>query len=220
VSYKPIFTFLPAWLSINSLVGSWITLIILILTYHNPAADLRFPDQLLYGGFSKEFATQLVGGFSLLFVLGMGVWTFILPRLRRTTVMFIGLSGLATCIGALTIINGMAENPESLTGTPGIVVLALMPWIALGVLLLSGFTPAALTQLAALSEILPGKRGSVMGLYSVVLGVGQLLGAFIGGSFVDIGGFYGLMIFSALSGLLSLISVFYMRMQGHDLLRS
>ncbi len=213
-------TFLPAWLSINTLVGAWITLIILMLTYSNPAADQRFPGQLLYGGFSKELATMLVGGFGLLFLIGMGLWMFVLPRLRRTTVMLIGLLGLFLCVAALIFMNGLADNPAALTSGDTVIVLALLPWIVVGVLLLSGFTPAALTQLGALSETLPGKRGAVMGLYSVVLGIGQLLGACIGGMFVDLDGFYGLMIFSLLLGLLSLGSVLYMRAHGQDLLKS
>src|SRR6266568_9232991 len=45
--YKRIFTFLPAWLSINALVGAWITLSIIMLTYPEPAAAIRHPGQLL-----------------------------------------------------------------------------------------------------------------------------------------------------------------------------
>ncbi|MBA2681168.1 MAG: hypothetical protein H0U76_22560, partial [Ktedonobacteraceae bacterium] len=87
------------------------------------------------------------------------------------------------------------------------------------ILLLSGFTPASLTQMSALAETKAGKRGAVMGLYSVVLGVGQLLGATVGGFSVDLGGFTGLMIFSVVLGLLSLGSVVYMRVHNHDLIR-
>jgi predicted MFS family arabinose efflux permease len=83
---------------------------------------------------------------------------------------------------------------------------------------LSGFTPASLTLMAAISELLPGKRGAVMGLYSVVMGVGQLIGASLGGLCVDLGGFYGLMGFSVVMGLISLGSVLYMRINGHDLI--
>src|SRR6266568_4201180 len=45
--HKRIFTFLPAWLSINALVGAWITLSIIMLTYPEPAAAIRHPGQLL-----------------------------------------------------------------------------------------------------------------------------------------------------------------------------
>ena len=57
-----------------------------------------------------------------------------------------------------------------------------------------------------------------MGLYSVVLGLGQLLGALLGGLCVDIDGFYGLMGFSVGMGVLSLASVVYMRFHSHDVM--
>jgi MFS family permease len=213
---KRIFTFLPAWLCINTLVGAWLTLMVIILTYPNPAADLRHPGQLLYGGFSKTMATSLLGGFGLLLLLSMGLWTLLLPRFRRTTVMSFGLMGLAICIATLTYINGLASNISSLSGSDYRVILLLIPALILGVFLLSGFAPAALTQMAAISETMPGKRGAIMGLYSVVLAIGQLLGASLGGMSVDLNGFYGLMIFSSVLGLCALLSVLYMRTRRHD----
>jgi len=59
-----------------------------------------------------------------------------------------------------------------------------------------------------------------MGLYSVVLGVGQLIGASLGGLCVDLNGFYGLMVFSVVMGLVALGSVVYIRVNGHDLIKS
>ncbi len=196
------------------------TLITIMLTYPEPAADLRFPGQLLYGGFSKEFATLLIGGFGLLFLAGMGLWMLVLPRLRRTTVMFIGLGGLSVSIFGLTLINGLAENPAHVFDSSKPLLLLLLSLVMLGVLLLSGFTPASLTHMAAISELLPDKRGAVMGLYSVIMGVGQLIGASLGGLCVDLGGFYGLMGFSVAMGLVSLGSVLYIRVHGHDLIKS
>jgi MFS family permease len=216
--HKRIFTFLPAWLSINALVGAWITLSTIMLTYPEPAADIRHPGQLLYGGFSKELATLLLGGFGLLFLVGMGLWMLVLPHLRRTTVMFIGLGGLSLSIAGLTLINGLAENPARLLASSQPLLLLLLSLVVLGVLLLSGFTPASLTHMAAIAELLPGKRGAVMGLYSVVLGVGQLLGASLGGLCADLDGFYGLMGFSVAMGLVALGSVLYIRLNGHDLI--
>jgi predicted MFS family arabinose efflux permease len=218
--HKRIFTFLPAWLSINALVGAWLTLSTIMLTYPKAAAALRHPGQLLYGGFSKESATLLIGGFGLLFLLGMGLWTLVLPRLRRTTVMFIGLGGLSVSIAGLTLINGLAETLAQVPASSKPLLLLLLPLVVLGILTLSGFTPASLTHMAAIAELLPGKRGAVMGLYSVVLGVGQLMGASLGGLCVDVGGFYGLMGFSVAMGLVSLGSVLYIRQNGHDLIKS
>jgi MFS family permease len=212
---KRVFTFLPAWLSINALVGAWLTLCTIILTYPEPAARLRHPGQLLYGGFGQEFATLLLGGFGLLFLAGMGLWLFALPRLRRTTVMLIALGGLSASILGLTIINSLGESQVRTLLGPHALYLPL-PLVVCGVLLLSGFTPASLNHMAAIAEAAPGNRGAVMGLYSVVMGAGQLIGAALGGLCVDLGGFYGLMVFSVAMGLVSLASVLYMRILDQD----
>lgn len=220
IRHKQIFTFLPAWFSVNALVGSWTTLILIILAYPAPAADVRHPHQLLYGGFSKVGASLWVGIFALIFLLGMVLWTPLLSRMRRTTIMLIGLSGLALMIVALTLLNGLGENPSMLTAHVKPLVAGLIILVIPGTLLLSGFTPVALTQMSALAETLPYQRGAVMGLYSVVLATGQLLGTIVGGFCVDVGGFYGLMTFSTVMGLISLVSVLYMRIHRHDQLKA
>ena len=63
------------------------------------------------------------------------------------------------------LFNALAENPAHIPDNSKSLLLLLLPLVVLGVLLLSGFTPASLTQMAAISELLPGKRGAVMGLY-------------------------------------------------------
>jgi MFS family permease len=149
----------------------------------------------------------------------MGIWMVIVPKMRRTTVMLIGLLGLFLITGVLSIYNSLAENPANLPDSAVSLIIILLPVLLIGVILQSGFTPASLIHLAAISETIPGKRGAVMGLYSVLLGVGQFLGAALGGVFVDAGGFYGLMIYSAILGFISLGSVLYMRSHGHDMLK-
>ena len=253
---KRIFTFIPAWLAVNALVGGWISLITIMLAYPTPNAggtfdpalfpaegskvarfiglafhdfkfilagqdaDARHPGQLLYGGFSKGNATLLIGIFGLIFLAGMVIWARIIPNLRRTTTMLIGLGGLAIAVVFLALVNSVADNPAYLNESNLGSVYILLPFIVAGVMLMSGFTPASLTHMGAISELMPGKRGAVMGLYSVVLGVGQLVGTLLGGVFVDAGGFYGLMVFSAILGVISLFSVLYMRSHQHDLITS
>ncbi len=180
-------------------------------------ADKRFPNQLLHGGFLPTEASNIVGGYGVVFIVGMALWTLIVPKLRRTTVMIIGLGGLLISCTALLMINGTANNPLTVSASAQSEVFILIPVVLIGVMIMSGFTPAALTHLASISETLPGKRGAVMGLYSVLLGVGQLFGVFIGGIFVDWAGFNGLMIYSYILGVISLGSVLYMRSHNHDI---
>src|SRR5947209_1058295 len=105
----------------------------------------------------------------------------------------IGVTGVQTC--ALPIYR-LGENPQTLSTTGRGALVALLPAIGICVVIASGFAPAALTFLAALSEEAPQDRGAIMGLYSLLLGGGQLLGTWIGGIFADIAGFNGLIVFS------------------------
>jgi|GEM_PF-264069 len=255
IKEKRIFTFMPAWLAVNAMVGAWLTLITIILAYPTPNAnksfdpthfsaeakpaatfvsqvlhnfrfvvagqdaDARHPHQLLYGGFGKGDATMIIGAYGLVFLIGMGLWMLFIPNMRRTTVMLIGNIGLIVIVALMTLYNGLAENPATISDGSKTLIFFTLPILALAVFLQSGFTPASLTHLAAISETLPGKRGAVMGLYSVLLGVGQLMGTWLGGVFVDLGGFYGLMIYSAVLGVISLMSVLYMRSHNHDLIK-
>ena len=89
----------------------------------------------------------------------------------------------------------------------------LLALIILGIFIESGFTPAALTYLAEIAEEQAQDRGSVMGVYSVLLSVGQLTGAGLAGPFADAAGFNGLI---TLTGLLTLIALFTVLLLGHS----
>jgi predicted MFS family arabinose efflux permease len=131
--------------------------------------------------------------------------------------MVIALAGLfASCV-ALLFVNALGNNPQTLSESAVSEIWIFVPVVIICVVIMSGFTPAALTHLAAIAETLPGKRGAVMGLYSVLLGIGQLVGVFIGGLFVDWDGFSGLMIYSLVLAVISLGSVIYMRSHNHDI---
>jgi len=89
----------------------------------------------------------------------------------------------------------------------------LLGSLLIEVLALSGFTPAALTYLADVTEGFAQDRGSIMGLYSVFLGVGQLLGSASGGYFAQRNGIDGLLLLSALFGGVTAISLLALRRQ-------
>lgn len=249
ITNKRIFTFVPAWLAVNAMIGAWLTLSLIILAYPTnicrvavtkvtedikPAvqafsetycaihpgemnADARFPNQLLHGGFLPGEASYLVGAFGLIFILGMGLWTVFVPKMRRTSVMIFSLVGLVASCTTLLFVNALGDNPLTISDGARNELWFLVPICFVSIVVMSGFTPAALTHMAAISETIPGKRGAVMGLYSVLLGVGQLFGVFIGGLFVDWQGFTGLMIYSLILALVSAGSVIYMRSHKHDI---
>ena len=72
---------------------------------------------------------------------------------------------------------------------------------AVGLFVLAGATPAALGLLADVSERFPADRGAIMGLYSVFLAIGQIIGSLIGGFAADWRGIDGMLI--ATVGLLA-----------------
>ena len=71
----------------------------------------------------------------------------------------------------------------------------------------SSFAPAALAYLADISEVAAKDRGLLMGLYSVFLGLGQLLGNGMGGVFAQAWGFDGLIFLTAILAFIALISL-------------
>src|ERR1044072_1473591 len=83
----------------------------------------------------------------------------------------------------------------------------LLAALIVGIFVLSGFTPAALTYLADVTESYTEDRGSIMGLYSVFLGIGQLIGATTGGYFADWKGIDGLLLLSAIFGAITVLSL-------------
>ncbi len=209
--------FVPAWLAVNALLAAFLGLIQFLLSLPTAAqgtlepkqkdADLRFPHQLLVGGFDQGTIALLLGTFGAMLIIGMVVWTFILPQMRRPVAMRIALGGFLAISILLAITNQLGENPQTLSTHAHHALWAILPLIAFSIIIASGFAPAALTHLAALSEDAPGERGAIMGLYSLLLGGGQLLGTWIGGIFSDIAGFNGLIVFSLLLTALAFWSV-------------
>jgi predicted MFS family arabinose efflux permease len=199
-------TFVPAWLAVNALLAAFLGLIQFLLSLPTAAqgtleakqkdADVRFPHQLLVGGFSQQSIAILLGVFGAMLIVGMVIWTFILPRMQRPVAMRIALFGFLAVTVLLAVTNRLGENPQTLSTAGRGALVALLPAIGVCVVIASGFAPAALTFLAALSEEAPQDRGAIMGLYSLLLGGGQLLGTWIGGIFADIAGFNGLIVFS------------------------
>jgi predicted MFS family arabinose efflux permease len=73
----------------------------------------------------------------------------------------------------------LAINHLGDTSMPLLLGLGLVAVVAL--FMMSGATPAALGLLADVSEGFEEDRSAIMGLYSVFLGIGQVIGAIVGG---------------------------------------
>ncbi|HEY7545500.1 MAG TPA: MFS transporter [Blastocatellia bacterium] len=196
-----VWRFVPAWLAIFSLIGLWIN--------HSPRlfkGQDRLGGQLLMGSITE---VQFGNGFAFLAIFfGAGVlaWSFYLGRWRKTSVMLIATLGLFFTLASVYAINHLGSFSS-------FFYYPLMVALFIGLFVLSGFTPAALTYLADVTESHREDRGSIMGLYSVFLGVGQFIGTALGGKFADWGGIDGLLFLSAILGLVTVYTLVNLRRQ-------
>jgi len=191
--------FAPAWIAVNAVLGIWINLSARILT------DPRgFPGQLLVGHFTSFQAGNIRALYAVCFVVGIAGWSLFYAGLRKTTVMLIGIGGLFLTCGTMFLINQQpAMNAPLVLPLGGLLVLCI--------LIMSGFTPAALAHLADISLGHAETRGAIMGLYSVFLGLGQFVGASTGGPFVDWLGADGMILCTLLLGVVAGVLVWRLR---------
>jgi MFS family permease len=196
---RRIMRFAPAWLAANAVLGAWLNA--------GPylAATAPDPGQFLMQQRSGSEIGMATLVFGVIFTIGAVAWGFIMPVIGRQATLLWGVAGLGFTSVMLWVLNGLGEDPEAGAVTP------LLLLIVLGIFIESGFTPAALTYLAEIAEEQAADRGSVMGVYSVLLSVGQLTGTAMAGPFAQAWGFNGLII---LTGLLTAIALFTVLLLG------
>ncbi|HEX3427324.1 MAG TPA: MFS transporter [Candidatus Limnocylindrales bacterium] len=159
----------PTWIAINAALGLWASQSIFQLIKE---PDPRFAEQALMGGFVGAQVALALGVALIIFFAGLAFWGERFKRYRRTTIIFYGIvGGAVSVIGAGIVNHGSSIAPLAL----GAALLA-----GAGLFVLAGATPAALGLLADMSEAYPSDRGAIMGLYSVFLAVGQIVGSFTG----------------------------------------
>lgn len=190
----------PAWICVNSIVGLWLgPTLIFLLTRHSATG------QFLDGRFSDypDRVGWLLLGYSLIFAAGVTGWSFVLPRMTEQRALRIALSAmLAVCIG-LYALNHSGEDRTSLRWT-------IMSLTTLCVMIESGFTPAALSLLAGSIGAIAG-RGAAMGIYSVLLSVGAIVGSLLAAALGQRFAVDGLIYGTFAMALISLLSVSWLR---------
>jgi MFS family permease len=196
----------PTWIAVNASIGLWFSQSI----FQFSRIDPRFPEQALHRGFHPmqiSLAAVVVG---VVFGAGLLYWGNRFRRYRRTTIILYGIGGGAVLVAGGLIVNHAAGMFVAL---PLAGVLAM----AFGLFVLAGATPAALGLLADMSERFPLDRGAIMGLYSVFLAVGQILGSLIGGVAADRYGIDGLLVATLALLLVALAPLALLRRQEHQL---
>jgi MFS family permease len=190
----------PTWIAVNASIGLWFSQSIFQFAKANP----DFPDQSLMRGFEPwqiSLAALVIG---LLFGAGLIYWGNRFKDLRRTTMILYGILGGGALVAAGIVINHAA-------GSPIVILLAAVGVAGFGLFVLAGATPAALGLLADMSERFPNDRGAIMGLYSVFLAVGQIIGAVIGGFAAEAAGIDGMLVATGVLLAVALIPLAQLR---------
>lgn len=195
-----LFIFIPAWICVSALVGIWLGPQ-LTFVFSRPSSD---SSQLLMGITSGpgggRLLSLILGSLVCFFGLSLLYWAFFLKRVPRLQLMLISIAGVyVTCLA----LSGMNHR-----GAGNDFQLAIwLPLLLVGIFAETSFAPAALTYLADISEEAAKDRGLLMGLYSIFLGLGQLLGNGLGGVFARFWGFDGLIYLTLILGCVALISL-------------
>lgn len=197
---RRIMRFAPAWLAANAVLGAWLN------TGPYLAASAPDPAQFLMQQRGPREIGLAFLIFGIVFTVGAVAWGFIMPVIGRQATLLVGVAGLGFTSVVLWMLNGLGPDPVHR------VIPPLLGLVMLGIFVESGFTPAALAYLAEIAEEQAQDRGSVMGVYSVLLSMGQLAGTALAGPFAAAAGFNGLI---TLTGLLCLIALFTVLLLGH-----
>jgi MFS family permease len=187
-----------SWLAINAVVGLWIQQAPFLLSLPERSAT-----QALVGGFSGQQIGLVFAVWGGAFLMGIALWSLLAPGMERRRAMSIALVGMLGVVASLAWLNH---------GGPQFVI-----WIAVVLVLVeAGFTPAALAHLAELTVPVNASRGAALGLYSVLLGAGQLVGNLLGGLFAARWQMDGVLGLTAMLAVVSLVGAMRMGTQSGE----
>lgn len=199
IRHPRVVRFAPAYLCITSVIGLWFNNIVFQL------AGPRHTHQLLTGGMTGRQVSMIMGLYVLVLILGTFAWSRMFSLFAdKTTIMVIALVGMLFVCGDLLVLNHRLDNSVGWFA-------ALLPIMAAGIAVESGFTPAALAYLADITEDFQADRGAIMGLYSVILSIGGVVGGVAGGPFAQAWGLDGMIGLTVVLASASMATVLLLR---------
>lgn len=204
---RRVLLFAPTWIAINAVLGLWRSQGPFLLTGGSPFKD---PHQLLMKGFDPIQIGLGMAVLAVFFGAGILFWGNLFGRLRRTTIMLAALAAFAVGMVVVFVVNHAAGAP-----LPVFIVLVLVLCAAL--FIMAGATPAALGFLADVSEAFTDERSTIMGLYSVFLGLGQVIGIAAAGVAASIDGIDGLIGATVILTAIGLAAMLNLRADEHRL---
>jgi MFS family permease len=181
-SQRGILLFVPTWVSINAIIGVWVPQGLNLLLGD---AGVDTTGQFLLSGFPFVVITTAFAFVALVGGVGLFFWGNRFANYRRTTILLFGLIAFVVAMSAVFLMN-------RLTGTDLLLIGALFVTICASMFFIAGATPAALGFLADVSERYHTDRSAVMGLYSIFLGLGQVIGVKVAGDLATSFGVDGL----------------------------
>ena len=196
----------PVWLCVNTIVGLWLGPTLPFLLTHRAGGN-----QFLDGIFSNqpERVGWLLLGYSLIFGIGVTAWSFVLPRISEQRALRTALVAMVgVCLGLFLLNHTGGESPA--------VRWALGSSTAVCIMVESGFTPAALSLLAGAIGAHAG-RGAAMGIYSVLLSIGAIVGSLLAAALGQAFAVDGL-IYSTFA--MAIVALFFVRWIRLDLAES
>ena len=153
------------WLCVNTIIGLWLGPTLIFLLTHNSQTN-QFLDGVLVE--HPDRVGWVLFGYSIIFGIGVTAWSFVLPRVPLERVLHITLFAMLLVCAEFFLLNHISS------GTARWVIGIAT---ALTIMVESGFTPAALALLSGAIGAQAG-RGAAMGIYSVLLSVGAIVGFF------------------------------------------
>jgi MFS family permease len=218
LSNRRILRFMPAWFAATGVIGLWLVHVQSQLYQGKPGFPATpVPGQNLVASLDGPGISLVLGSFAVAFLAGLFFGSR--PNAgRKSTVMLqagVGLMMIAVCLFLL-------NHPE--LGLDWRVPLPFVGeargWflvLLVGAFFQAGFTPVALAYLADISQDFPEDRGVVVGLYSIFLAGGNLIGgSLLGGPFVQALHMDGVALLTGLFTLVAFASVINIRRTSSD----
>ncbi len=216
LSSKRLLRFMPAWIAATGVIGLWL---VHVQNQLYSAKNSSIPGQALVGALDGKSISLVLGTFGAVFLAGLYYGSRSSGR-RSTPMLYAGF-GLLWLSICMFVLNHPEWGLEF--GFPihlGFIDTYARGWFLLlliGAFFQAGFTPVALAYLADISEDFPEDRGVVVGLYSIFLAGGNLIGgSLLGSFFVERFYFDGIALLTLLFTLVAFASVNIIRRHSSD----
>ncbi|MBJ7609690.1 MAG: MFS transporter [Candidatus Dormibacteraeota bacterium] len=187
----PIRSFLPAWMACFALLGAYAA--------HLPALLRRsaIAGQTVVHHFDERIVSAILVSWIALLLVGIALWTPWIPKLGAVRTMRRAAPG-AWLISAAVL---------ALDHTPGFLAPFFLFLVIVGIVVLAGFGPAAVTYLAECSETFVADRSALMAFYTVALAGGGAIGSVLGGVAVRLDYADGLVILGLLLSMFAYVAL-------------